>query len=213
MVTLLIQKVLAQHVSVNLDATAAELFYKANPDKFRHHKQVHASHILFVVPPDTDEKPIKKRAADTLARIRKGEDIGKLAKALSDDTATKEKNGDLGFFSRDDVLKSFADAAFSLKPGKLSGLVRTEYGFHIIKVFERRAPGTVPLADVRADIQNYLEQEEREKQAHTYVEGLKQQAKIEILELPKADAAVTSPSAAAPASPPAQPSPPATPNQ
>jgi len=212
-VTLLIQKVLANHVAVKLDADAAEQFYKANPDKFQHPEQVHASHILFLVPPDSDETPIKRRAVATLGRIRKGEDLGKLAKELSDDAGTKEKGGDLGFFSRDDVKKSFADAAFKLKPGKLSGLVRTEYGFHIIKVFERRPAGTAPFADVKSEIENYLEEEEREKQSHAYVEGLKQQAKIEILAPPSHDPTVNAPTPDAPAFPPAEPSPPATPNQ
>jgi parvulin-like peptidyl-prolyl isomerase len=75
----------------------------------------------------------KKRAEGILAKARKGEDFGKLADASSDDPSAKLNHGSLGKFSRAQMVKPFADAAFALKPGEVSPLVETPFGFHVIK--------------------------------------------------------------------------------
>jgi peptidyl-prolyl cis-trans isomerase C len=180
--TALVQKVLDRHVTVTLAPDAAEQFYKATPDKFQHPAEVHASHILFMAPHDGDSSGAKQHATDALARIKKGEDFGKLANELSEDPGSKDHNGDLGFIPRDGVIKEFGDAAFALKPGEVSDVVQTKYGFHIIKVTETRDAGVTPLAEVKSEIENYLQDEERDKQQQAYVEGLKKQAKIEVVE-------------------------------
>lgn len=106
--------------------------------------QVRARHILIKVEEGADEKTIneKKALAEELRqRILKGEDFGKLAKEYSDDTGTKDKGGDLGFFSKGQMVKEFEDAAFSLKPGEISEVIKTQYGFHIIQVLETKIRG------------------------------------------------------------------------
>jgi peptidyl-prolyl cis-trans isomerase C len=179
--TALVQKVLDKHVTVILAPDAAEQFYRANPDKFKHDAEVRVSHILFAAPPGGDGSAAKQHATDTLARIKKGEDFGTLAKELSDDPGSKDKDGDLGFLPHDGAIKEFADAAFALKPGEVSGVVQTKYGYHIIKVTEVRAAGVTPLAEVKSELDGFLQDQERDKQQQAYVEGLKKRAKIEIV--------------------------------
>ena len=184
--TLLMQKVLDKHVDVKLPPDAAEQFYKANSDKFEHPDEVRASHILFLAPDTGDVEAVKSKAAAALARVKKGEDFAALAKELSEDPGSKDKGGDLGFFPHDGVIKEFADAAFALKPGEVSDLVKTQYGFHIIKVTAKRDAGATPFDEVKADVEKYLQAEVRDKQEHAFVDGLKKNAKIEIVEA-KAD--------------------------
>lgn len=191
--TVLVQKVLDKHVTVALPADAVEAFYKANPDKFQHPAEVRVSHIFFAAPPEGDPA-VQQRAADALARIKKGEDFATLAKELSEDPESKNKGGDLGFVAPDGVVKEIADAAFALKPGEVSGVVQTKFGYHIIKVTEARPAGVTPLADVKTELQSFLEDQERDKQQQAYVEGLKKQAKIEIVE-PKSASKAAAPKA------------------
>ncbi len=179
---LTIAKLIERHVIVKLPESAAEEFYRQHPDKFQHPGQVRASHILFRAATGADAAAAKQRATAALERLHKGEDFGTLARELSEDPATAPNQGDLGFFPREGVVKPFADAAFSLQPGQVSDLVRTEYGFHIIKVVEIRPAGITPLDDVRPRLQRYLEDQEREKQQHAFIEELKKKAKIEIIE-------------------------------
>ena len=88
--------------------------------------------------PELDIKQKKGKAEEVLNRIRSGEDFNKLAQEFSTDTSNKDKGGDLGWFSHGDMVKEFSDAAFALKPGEVSNVVETRYGYHIIKLDERR---------------------------------------------------------------------------
>jgi peptidyl-prolyl cis-trans isomerase C len=178
---LVIQKLLDRHVSVKLAPGAAEKFYKENKDKFQRPAEVRASHILFRAASEGDTEAAKKRAADALERLKKGEDFAKLAKELSEDTGSAENDGDLGFFAQEGMVKPFADAAFGLKKGELSGVVQTEFGFHLIKVTDTHPAGVMALADVKPQIESYLQEQERQARAQAYVAQLKKKAKIEIV--------------------------------
>jgi len=106
--------------------------------------QVKASHILIKVDENAAADAVtaaQARAQDILSQLEKGADFAELAKKYSEDTGSKDSGGDLGWFGRGDMVKEFEDAAFALKKGKISNLVRTSYGFHIIKVTDKR--GTV----------------------------------------------------------------------
>lgn len=91
-------------------------------------------------------------AGDLLRRARAGEDFTALAREFSADPASREQGGDLGYLRRADMDPAVAEAAFGLRPGEVGGPVKSEFGWHIIKVEERREPGTVPFADARSDI-------------------------------------------------------------
>ena len=118
---------------------------------------VTASHILFEVPQGTTpvkEAEIKAKAEAVLKKVKAGEDFAKLASQYSDDTGSRDQGGNIGSFSRDSVVKEFADAAFSLKVGEISELVRTSYGYHIIKVTAHEVPN---LDDQRKGIARSLQ--------------------------------------------------------
>ena len=92
----------------------------------------------FAAHPELDPKQTRAKAEELLARLRAGGDFNALAKQFSVDTSNKDQGGDLGWFGRGMMVKPFEDAAFALKPGELSGIVETQFGYHIIKLDERR---------------------------------------------------------------------------
>ena len=109
-------------------------------DQRPHDETVEAAHILFKVPDPSKEAEVKAKAEAILKRAQAGEDFAELAKKYSEDESTAKQGGILGPFQRNQMVKEFEDAAFSLKPGEVSGLVRSEYGFHIIKVLRHETP-------------------------------------------------------------------------
>ncbi len=105
-----------------------------------HEETVDASHILFGIEDPTQDAEIKAKAEAVLKRARSGEDFAELAKEFSDDSGSASRGGNLGAFPRGSMVKTFEEAAFSLKPGEISDLVKTDYGYHIIKVLQRHTP-------------------------------------------------------------------------
>ena len=134
-------------------------YYNANKGKFKIPERVKASHILIKVSQDATEQvreQAKKRISDILRRLKKGEGFKKLAKEYSEDKGSKDKGGDLGYFTRGRLAKAFEDAAFSLKPGEISGIVKTKFGYHIIKVLDKKPATIQPLEKVRGSIKKEL---------------------------------------------------------
>ena len=112
-------------------------YFDLNKEDYASPKKVKARHILFKV--ESGAKPeaveaARNKALDVLKEARSGADFSKLARKYSDDPGTRAKGGDLGFFTRDRMVKSFSDAAFAMKQGEIGELVRTRFGWHIIKV-------------------------------------------------------------------------------
>jgi len=108
-------------------------------------------------PPTKEEA--KKKALAVLERVRKGEDFAKLAKEVSDDPGSKEKGGEYDFFAKGAMVPEFEEAAFKLKPGEVSEPVETPYGFHIIKLEDRRSASSASDPKVRQQITDKLKQE------------------------------------------------------
>lgn len=149
---------------VNISPQDVERYYNTNIDQYSTPEQVRASHILLRTE-GKDEAVVRKQAEEILARIRAGADFAALATRYSEDDATKAKGGDLDFFGRGRMVPEFDAVAFSLEPGQVSDVVKTPYGFHIIKVVERRAATTRPLDEVRAQITEQLKWERAQQQA------------------------------------------------
>jgi len=142
-----------------------EAYYKSYSGEFWEQKKIHARHIL--IKADSGKKDMeeeaKKKAEDILAKIKKGSSFEEMAKEHSQDQANARQGGDLGFFSRGQMVKPFEEEAFLLKPGEVSGVVQTTFGFHIIKVEEIKEEGIKPLEDVRAEIEERLAEEKAEE--------------------------------------------------
>jgi peptidyl-prolyl cis-trans isomerase D len=140
-----------------------EARYKESVQVYSTPEQVRASHILFKTE-GKDEAAVKKQAEAVLARAKAGEDFAALAKKYSDDDTNKAKGGDLDYFGRGTMAKEFEDAAFSLQPGQISDLVKTTFGFHIIKVVDKKAASTRPLDEVRGLISDTIKREKAEQE-------------------------------------------------
>jgi len=125
-------------------------------------EQVHARHMLFNATEGTDDTEARKKAEAALARVRAGEDFGKVAQEVSEDAGTKAQGGELGFFGRGRMMPEFEQVAFSLPPGQVSGLVKTPFGIHLINVLEKTS--TNPDSQ-RPLIEFELRQKEAERQA------------------------------------------------
>ncbi|MFO7765583.1 MAG: SurA N-terminal domain-containing protein [Pelovirga sp.] len=126
-------------------------YYRRNLELFEVAEQVKAAHILLRISDDNDADTINKRrqlAEDIRQQLREGADFAELAKRHSDDTASAADGGDLGYFGRGTMVDKFETAAFALRPGQISDVVETEFGFHIIRVDDYIAPGFKPLVDV-----------------------------------------------------------------
>ena len=108
---------------------------------------------------------MKKQAEDLLAKVKAGADFAELAKKFSQDEASAAKGGDLDFFPRGQMVPEFDKVAFSLQPGQISDLVKSSYGYHIIKVTDKRAAATKPLAEVRSQIEDQLKYEQAQDAA------------------------------------------------
>ena len=156
-------------------------YYDSNLASFKKSEQVRASHILIKVDPGADEA--KKAEARTKieslqAKLKNGEDFGALAKESSEGPSGP-KGGDLGFFGRGQMVKPFEEVAFSMKPGQVSGMVETRFGYHLIMVTERTPESTLSYEEVKDRLEQYLKQQKVQEEIAAYVETLKSNAKIE----------------------------------
>lgn len=132
--------------------TAAEVraFYERNRARY---EEIRVRHILFRVDPSGDDAEALAKARDALERIRAGEDFATLATRLSEDPSTRESAGDLGTVRRGRFVPEFEEAAFALAPGRVSEPVRSQFGYHLILVEDKRV---LALAEVRAEIEEEL---------------------------------------------------------
>jgi parvulin-like peptidyl-prolyl isomerase len=144
-------------------------------------EEVHARHILIRVPEGASEAEIaqaKKQIEDIKKELENGADFAELAKKYSQDPGSAPNGGDLGFFSRGRMVQEFEDAAFSLEPGQISDPVRTQFGFHLIKVEEKKPAQHPELAQIRERVlQDYIEAE-RDRRFEKFYAELKAHAKI-----------------------------------
>jgi peptidyl-prolyl cis-trans isomerase C len=168
---------------VSVDPNEYAAFYENNKEKYMEEEQVHARHILIKVAQGAsqgDEDKLKKRADNALKRAKKGEDFANLAKEFSEDSS-KDKGGDLGFFARGQMVAEFEEAAFATKPGQVSDLIRTPFGYHIIKVEERKPAKTLSFEEAQDQIKEDVRREHTFARYQEYVGGLRNKANIEIL--------------------------------
>lgn len=168
---------------VNVSAGDVQTFYDKNKDKYVEEEQVRARHILIKVPPEvspTDEAKLKGKADDALKRAKQGEDFAGLATELSDD-GSKENGGDLGFFPRGRMVPAFEEVAFTLQPGQTSEVVRSQFGYHIIKVEDRKTGRALAFDEAKSQVKDDLTQQHTYERYQQYMAGLRSKAKVEVL--------------------------------
>ncbi|SDT84358.1 peptidylprolyl isomerase [Desulfobacula phenolica] len=163
-------------------------YYTDHPEKFNRPEEVKASHILIKL--DENATPAqkinaKKEIETILAQIKAGKDFATLAKALSQCPSNSD-GGDLGYFKRGVMEKSFEDAAFSLEPGQSSGIVLTSFGYHIITVTGKKLESTVPFEKAEKRIQRHLTLHRSKALLDKFVDLQRQSATIDIEKQPEA---------------------------
>jgi peptidyl-prolyl cis-trans isomerase C len=156
-------------------------YYESHLNLFKQPEQVRASHILIKVEPkatEPEKEDALKKIRDVQKKQIKGDDFAKLAKEYSQGPSNA-KGGDLGYFKRGQMVPAFEEVAFKLKPGKVSDIVKTRFGYHLIKVVDKKPDSTVPYAELKDRLGQYLKQEKVQKQVRQLVEKLRKEAKVE----------------------------------
>jgi peptidyl-prolyl cis-trans isomerase D len=167
---------------VTIPDADVEAFYKQNLAQYSTAAQVRASHILFKTE-GKDENAVRAQAEEVLKKARAGADFAELAKQYSEDDSNKDRGGDLDFFGKGRMVPEFEAAAFAMKSGDISDLVKTSFGFHIIKVVDNQPEVVRPLDAVKAEIVDQLRwqkaQQEAEEQAKAIATAAKTPADLE----------------------------------
>lgn len=178
-----IEELIKAQITKNIVVTEEEnkSFYETNPQYFKQPEQVKASHILIKVDSKADDAQ-KAQAREKIQKIQQklknNEDFAALAKEYSEGPS-KSKGGDLGFFGRGQMVKPFENAAFIMKPGEISDIVETQFGYHLIQVTEKKAEQTILYEEVKEKISQYLKQQKTNQEVQTYIQKLREGAKIE----------------------------------
>jgi len=156
-------------------------YYDTHQDRFKQPEQVHASHILIKVDPEADasrQAEARKEIEKIQKKVKKGEDFAALAKEHSQ-CPSNTKGGDLGYFGRGQMVKPFEKAAFALEPGQVSDIIETRFGYHLIKVMDKKPERTLAYKDATGGLEQHLKQSKVRQEVLAYVEKLEEKAKVE----------------------------------
>lgn len=169
----------APHVSVPEEEVLR--YYEENIKVFWEPEKIRASHVLAGVEDPSDDgqkKQALRKIKEVEKKLKKGEEFEALAREYSD-CPSSTQGGDLGFFRREQMLKPFSDAVFALEEGGISGIVETKFGYHIIKLVERKPERTIPFEEVKSEIEQWLGEQKVFEELKVLVDKLKKGAKIE----------------------------------
>lgn len=175
----LIEKDVISQISITKED--AQKYFETNTAKFHQPERVRAQHILIKVDPGADDKTkaeALKKLKDIQKKVLAGEDFGKLAKENSEGPSNV-REGDLGYFTRGRMVKSFEEAAFKLAPNEVSDIVETQFGYHLIKVLDHQPEKDPSFDDVEPQIMATLRNEKIQQEMEPYIENLRAKAKIQ----------------------------------
>ena len=157
-------------------------FYQKNIDLYRGMESYRTCHILFRVPKEAspeEVREIKKKCQKVLEKIKGGEDFGEMALLYSEDVTAKDR-GDLGYFNKGELLPAFEREALRLEVGEVSGIVRTDYGFHLIKMLDRRGRTPPSFEEVKEKVRADYYEREMERAFKQFLSSLREKSVIEI---------------------------------
>lgn len=175
----LIETEIARKISIS--EKEKKEYYASNPNRFGRSYQIKARHILIKSNPEDDKAKkakARKKIEQIRQRVKKGEDFAALARELSEGPSAVN-GGDLGYFGRGQMVPPFEKAAFALDVNEISPVVETRFGYHIIKVEDKKEPGTIPYEEAEKAIAKQLYMQEMEVRFQRYIKQLKQLAVIQ----------------------------------
>ncbi len=181
---IIINNFIEQQFAAKAAVTEAEArkFYDENVEEyFKKPESVKASHILISVDDkatDDQRKKAKEKAEALLKRVKAGEDFAAVAKSDSA-CPSSAQGGDLGTFGRGQMVAPFENAAFAMKPGEVSGVVETQFGYHIIKLVEKQEGATEKFESAREKISDFLKRQKVQQELSAFITDLKKTATIE----------------------------------
>jgi len=183
--SLLRQKFISWAVKVETKAGEKEFreFYEKNMSRYRTKEAYRPGQILFVVPKGAtpeEIREIRKKCQKVLEKIKGGQDFGEMALLYSEDASSSKERGDLGYFNKGELLPVFEREALRLKVGEVSDVIRTEFGFHIIKLIDRKGIEPLPYEEVKERVKADYHNQEMEKAFKQYLSTLKEKSVIEI---------------------------------
>jgi parvulin-like peptidyl-prolyl isomerase len=179
---LLITQYLNNNIVAKISVTPEEVtkYYAAHPSEFQHAETVRTSHILIPAGETAAQDALaRQRAEAILARAQKGEDFAKLAKEYSVD-ASASRGGDIGYNTRDSLTPEYGDAAYSLPVGGIK-MIKSSFGYHIIKVTDKKKEGLATLEEVREQLTAFLKDQKAQAEETNLINHLRDQGNIEIL--------------------------------
>ncbi|MDI6642118.1 MAG: peptidyl-prolyl cis-trans isomerase, partial [Elusimicrobiota bacterium] len=165
------------------DQEKQDLIVLAGNIKRSYSELVRVRHILIRSSKDDTIKEqiaAKKKIEDIQKRLKRGEDFSELAELYSEDTGSAKRGGDLGYFAKGDMVKEFEKAAFSLPVGEVSDIVQTEFGYHLIKVEEKKAARKISFDELKNDLSDYISGKKAEEKYAEWIKNLRAAATIKI---------------------------------
>jgi peptidyl-prolyl cis-trans isomerase SurA len=169
-------------VEAKVDEKDLRSFYQKNIERYQSKEFYRPAHILFAIPKGaTSEeiREIRKKCQEVLDKIKSGADFGEMALLYSQDISSKDR-GDLGFFKKGELLPAFEKEALRLRVGEVSGIVRTDFGFHIIKLIDRKGGGPLPFEGVIEKVKADFFEKEMDKAFKQFLAKLREKSVIEI---------------------------------
>jgi peptidyl-prolyl cis-trans isomerase SurA len=175
---------ISHNVKVEPNAGEKELrdFYQANLDRYRAAESYRPGHILFHVPKDATPEQVRetrKKSQGVLQKIRKGDDFRELALLYSEDASAKD-GGDLGIFKKGELIPGFEKEALRLQVGEVSDIVRTDFGFHIIKLLDRTGGNPIPFGEVKEKVRADYYEKAMDKALRQFLAALREKSVIEL---------------------------------
>lgn len=183
---MVINNYIVQHIQpeIKVSVEESQTFYEENPNYFKQPAQIRASHILLQTGQDAsedDKAAAKAKAEEVKAKLDQGADFATLAQEYSEGPSAS-RGGDLDYFSKGRMVPEFEEAAFALAVGEISGIVETQFGYHIIKVTDKKESGMAPFQEVGPQIEQHLAQVKMGEKVDSKVEALRETADIVIAE-------------------------------